>query len=60
MDKQARALNAMAAMRDQTAVFGTVRTIVDDLSLTPKEAVRRISDLYAAYDESHQPGQTTT
>jgi hypothetical protein len=58
MDKQERALNALAVMRDQKVVFGTVRAIVNDLSLTPEEAMTRISELYVAYDESHPQQQT--
>lgn len=56
MDKETQALNSLATMRDQKIVFHNVRAVVNDLSLTPEEAMTRISELYVAYDQAHPRG----
>lgn len=59
MSKEQSALQSLATLRDQKIVFYNVRAVVNDLSLTPGEAMRRISDLYVAYDESHPENAST-
>jgi len=54
-ERKQRALESMAKMRDQSAVFNTIRGWLADPRLKPVALELRIRELYAAYDEAHLP-----
>lgn len=53
MKNEAAALKSLATMRDQKVVFFSVQSVVRNSDLSPNEAMERIRELYAAYDEAH-------
>jgi hypothetical protein len=52
MSKETSALNGLAVMRDQKLVFFGVRDVLAT-DLAPDDALAKIREFYAAFDESH-------
>lgn len=50
---EARALNALAVMRDQKIVFFGVREVLNNTALSADAALAKIREYYEAFNESH-------
>lgn len=53
MDKETKALNGLATMRDKLIVFNGVRAAVFNENLTPEQALESARAYYEAFDGDH-------